>query len=96
MPPWFSSFKLVFSFSCLGIYDITGCNRQDKTIHHAGLMWESKFNLVSLIYKYWPFLGTHRAYLLECKIQAIYHAQQMSWVCGSEEGSFGALGYADS
>lgn len=43
------------SFSCLGIYDITGCNRQDKTIHHAGLMWESKFNLVSLIYKYWPF-----------------------------------------
>lgn len=44
-----------FSFSCLGIYDLTGCNRQDKAIHHAGLMWESKFNLVSLIYKYWPF-----------------------------------------
>lgn len=43
------------SFSILGIYDLTGCNRPDKAIHHAGLMWESKFNLVSLLYKYWPF-----------------------------------------
>lgn len=47
-----------FSFSFLGIYDLTGFNRQHKAIHHAGLMWESKFNLVSLIYKYWPF-GEH-------------------------------------
>lgn len=61
-----------FFSSCLGIYDRTGCNRQDKTIHHAGLMWESKFNLVSLIYKYWPsrehiehiYLSTKPGYIL--------------------------------
>lgn len=74
VPQWFSPFKLFFWFfsSCLGIYDRTGCNRQDKTIHHAGLMWESKFNLVSLIYKYWPsrehiehiYLSTKPGYIL--------------------------------
>lgn len=54
-----------YFFFCLGIYDLTGSNRQDKAIHHAGLMRESKFNLVSMIYINIGLFGDTQRCLLE-------------------------------